>query len=150
MKRDGCARIPDLCWLIAADEAGIGPATGSFHQMLRRSAGHGQRRDHRRLAREPPIRETRLYKSSDLIVGHTPDSTPSRLFPPRMVDPGTRVPHHALAISVSMTDQVSQGPASRIFQEKLPARAPRVPQQGAGAWARQWAQSRERRGRADT
>src|SRR5713226_3130880 len=76
MKRDGCARVPDVGWLTATDEAGIWPLTPAFHQMLRTSAGYRQRRDHRRLAREPPIREARSYKASDLIVGHTPDSIP--------------------------------------------------------------------------
>src|SRR5713226_7093920 len=76
MKRDGCARVPDVGWLTAANEAGIWPLTPAFHQMLCASAGYRQRRDDRRLAREPPIREARSYKFSDLIVGHTPDSIP--------------------------------------------------------------------------
>lgn len=74
VKRDGRSRVPYLGWLTAADDAEIGARIPAFYQMLRRSTRYRQRRDHRRLAQEPSIREPFPYKFSDLIVVHTAHS----------------------------------------------------------------------------
>jgi len=74
MKREGRSWVPDVHWVIAADDARIWSLMATFHQVLSALTGRRQGRDHRELARKPSIREPPPHELSDLIVGHAPDT----------------------------------------------------------------------------